>query len=163
MAVTATLVVGKDGATRKNGRSAGVASSADRAAFLARRRLADCILIGGNTARNEPYQRTPAPVVVISRSMINHLANNRRAHWWNATPEDALVRAQRLFGPNILIEAGPHIIIALAEKGLIDRLELSVTDVEGGEDQIDYQSLLSKFSSVHENVIDSTRFFTALK
>lgn len=163
MAVTATLVVGRDGSTRKNGRSAGVASSADRAAFLARRRLADCILIGGNTARNEPYQRTPAPVVVISRSMINHLAHNRRAHWWNASAEEALTRAQRLFGPNILVEAGPTIIISLADQGLIDRLELSVTDVDGGEDPIDYQALLSKFSSVNENVIDSTRFFTALK
>ena len=163
MAVTATLVVGKDGSTTKNGRSAGVASPADRAAFLARRRIADCIVIGGNTARNEPYQRTPAPLVVISHSMINPLMNNRRALWWNTTPEEALLRAERLFGKNILVEAGPKLIIDMVEKRLIDRLELSVTENEGGDNPIDYQSLLSKFSHVNENVIDGTRFFTAQK
>ena len=163
MAVTATLVVGKDGSTSKDGRSAGVASSADRAAFLARRRLADCILIGGNTARNEPYQRTPVPVVVISHSMINPLANNRRAHWWNTSAEEAISRANRLFGKNILIEAGPALITDLITKGIIDRLELSVTDVEGGINPINIDELLSHFSKVSENLIDGTRFITALK
>lgn len=163
MAITATLVVGKDGSTSKGGRSAGVASSADRAAFLARRRSADCILIGGNTARNEPYQRTPVPVVVISRSMINVLSNNRRALWWNTSPEEGLQRAKRLFGENILIEAGPEIIHALIDKGLIDCLELSITDVTGGENPIDVDALLLKFSQHDEVVRDNTRFITALK
>lgn len=163
MSVTATLVVGKDGSTSKGGRSAGVASPADRATFLARRRLADCIIIGGNTARTEPYQRTPVPVVVISRSMINVLQNNRRALWWNTTPSEAVSRAERLFGSHILIEAGPALINELVELGLIDRLELSVTDVEGGENPIDITALLSKFSTIEESVVDGTRFFTALK
>ena len=163
MTVTATLVVGRDGATTKDGRSAGVASASDRTAFLARRRAADCILIGGNTARTEPYQRTPVPVVVISRSMINHLANNRRALWWNTSVEDALARAERLFGQNILVEAGPALIQELVSRGLIDRLELSVTNVAGGENSIDIAALLSHFSTTQETVVDGTRFVTALK
>lgn len=103
------------------------------------------------------------PLVVVSHSMINPLANNRRAHWWNTSPQEALQGAARLFGDNILIEAGAKMIIDLADMGLIDRLELSVTEVEGGDDPIDYKTLLAKFSTVKENVIDGTRFFTALK
>jgi riboflavin biosynthesis pyrimidine reductase len=63
--VIATLVVGSDGSTAKDGSSRGVTSTLDRARFLERRRHVDAILIGGNTARCEPYRKTPVPVVVI--------------------------------------------------------------------------------------------------
>jgi len=163
MAVTATLVIGRDGSTTKGGRSSGVASAADRSTFLARRRDVDCILIGGNTARTEPYQRTPAPVVVISHSMVNALANNRKAYWWNTSPEEAIERAKRMVGEKILVEAGPELITYCAERGLLESLELSVTDVVGGENPIDYQKLLTYFSNVSEKSVDGTRFITALK
>lgn len=163
MSVIATLVVGKDGSTSKNGSSAGVTTSADRGKFLARRRLADCILIGGNTARNEPYYRTPIPVVVVSHSTLNALADNSNAHWWNTSPEIALARAIATFGPNVVIEAGAEMISRLADLGLVDALELSVTDVIDGVQPIDYKKLLAKFSIVSETQIDSTIFYTATK
>jgi hypothetical protein len=43
----------------------------------------------------------------------------------------------------------------------IDRLELSVTSVTGGEDQVDYQKLLKKFTNVTQRVEDETTFYTA--
>ena len=159
--VIASLVVGSDGSTSKDGRSAGVSSAADRRAFLARRRSADALLIGGNTARNEPYQKTPVPVVVVSKSMLNPLSNNRLAHWWNCEPVEALARAQRLFGQTIVIESGISIIEDLIAAKKIDRLELSVTAVTDGEDQVDYQKLLKKFATVTERVEDDTTFYTA--
>ena len=149
--VVATLVVGSDGSTAKDGSSRGVTSTLDRARFLERRRRVDAILIGGNTARTEPYRKTPVPVVVISSSMINALADNRQAYGWNASPSEALERARRLFGPTIMVEAGPSIISELIASGEVDRLELSVTQVSGGEDRIDIQEMLSHFSHV-ENV-----------
>jgi riboflavin biosynthesis pyrimidine reductase len=159
--VIASLVVGSDGSTSKDGRSAGVSSAADRRAFLARRRQADALLIGGNTARNEPYQKTPVPVVVVSKSMLNPLSNNRLAHWWNCDPVEALSRAQRLFGETIVIESGISIIEELLAAKKIDRLELSVTAVTEGEDQVDYKKLLSKFTSITERVEEDTTFYTA--
>jgi riboflavin biosynthesis pyrimidine reductase len=161
MAVVATLVVGADGSTSKEGRSSGVTSSADRSSFLARRRKADCILIGGATARVEPYQRTPVPVVVTSRSMINALANNRQAHWWNLSPLDALKKAKTAFGENILVEAGSSIITTLLDARAIDSLELSVTDITGGEGRVNIEDLLNNFSHVEKNTIDKTVFYTA--
>lgn len=161
MPVIASLVVGSDGSTSKDGRSAGVSSAADRRAFLARRRSADALLIGGNTARNEPYQKTPVPVVVVSKSMLNPLANNRLAHWWNCDPIEALARAQRLFGETIVIESGASIIEELIDAKQVDRLELSVTQVMGGEDLIDFKKLLSKFAHVAERTEEDTVFYTA--
>ncbi len=161
MTVTVTLVVGSDGSTSKHGSSAGVTSAADRSEFLARRRNADCILIGGNTARTEPYHRTPVPVVVISRSLINPLADNRLAHCWNLSPEKALDRAIKTFGPNIHIEAGASIVTELISAGRVDTLELSITPATGGEDFIDVNQLLSHFSQRTEVVNSDTRFISA--
>jgi riboflavin biosynthesis pyrimidine reductase len=163
MTVTVTLVSGSDGSTSKGGNSAGVSSAADRTSFLARRRAADCILIGGNTARTEPYQRTPVPVVVISRSLINPLANNRLAHCWNLTPVKALDRAIKTFGPNVHVEAGASIIDELLSAGRVDALELSITEVSGGEDKVDFAKLLSYFSQQSEKIADGTRFISASK
>ena len=163
MTVTVTLVAGSDGSTSKGGNSAGVSSAADRTSFLARRRAADCILIGGNTARTEPYQRTPVPVVVISRSLINPLANNRLAHCWNLTPVKALDRAIKTFGPNVHVEAGASIIDELLSAGRVDALELSITEVSGGEDKVDLAKLLSYFSQQSEKIADGTRFISARK
>jgi len=160
--VIASLVIGLDGSTSKDGRSAGVSSAADRRAFLARRRSADALLIGGNTARNEPYQKTPVPVVVISKSMLNPLSNNRLAHWWNCDPIEALARAQRLFGETIVVESGISIIEELIAAHKIDRLELSVTTVVGGEDPIDFQKLLTHFKQITKVVEDDTTFYTAI-
>jgi riboflavin biosynthesis pyrimidine reductase len=161
--IIATLVVGSDGSTAKDGTSRGVTSTLDRARFLERRRQVDAILIGGNTARTEPYRKTPVPVVVISTSMINSLADNRQAYRWNASPSEALERARRLFGPTILVEAGTSIILELLSLNFIDRLELSVTTVTGGEDRIDIQQMLSHFTSVTSENEGETTFYTATR
>ncbi|QLL23496.1 hypothetical protein DLE03_03860 [Actinobacteria bacterium IMCC25003] len=163
MTVTVTLVVGADGSTSKHGNSSGVSSAADRSTFLARRRLADCILIGGNTARSEPYHRTPVPVVVLSKSLINPLADNRLAHCWNLSPVKAIERASTTFGPNIHVEAGVGIIQQLIAANLVDALELSITDVTGGEDLIDISELLSHFPNQSERLDAGTRFISAHK
>ena len=163
MAVTVTLVVGADGSTSKNGNSAGVTTAADRSTFLARRRLADCILIGGNTARTEPYHRTPVPVIVLSRSLINPLADNRLAHCWNLSPVKAIEKARATFGGNIHVEAGIGIIQELISANLVDALELSITEVTGGEDVINIPELLAHFPHQSEKSESGTRFISAQK
>jgi len=161
MPVIASLVVGADGSTSKEGNSAGVTSEIDRSQFLQRRRSADCIIIGGNTARAEPYQRTPVPVVVLSRSLVNPLANNRLAYCWNLSPSDALDKAIATFGPRIHIEAGFSIINELIATGRIDELELSITESTGGKDGIDIEKLLSQFTIVSEINSKGTRMISA--
>lgn len=161
MSIVATLVVGSDGSTSKGSRSAGVSSAQDRQHFLQRRREVDCIIIGGNTARHEPYNRTPVPLVVISRSLVNPVQGNHRALFWNCSPAQAVEKSRTLFGVSILIEGGVSMINELIDHNLIDRLELSVTQVTGGEERIDYKALLARFSTCEHREIEGTVFYTA--
>ena len=163
MPVIATLVVGADGSTSKNGNSAGVTTELDRTEFLQRRRRADCIIIGGNTARTEPYQRTPVPVVVLSRTLVNPLSGNRLAHCWNLSPVKAVDKALETFGPRIHIEAGATVIEELVAAGRIDELELSITAVRDGEDKLDVEKFLTHFSIIKDQSVDGTRFISAIK
>jgi riboflavin biosynthesis pyrimidine reductase len=163
MAVFASLVVGSDGSTAKGGNSRGITSGVDRTAFLARRRSADFLLIGGETARVEPYHRTPVPVVISSRSMINSLADNRLAHWWNLSPADALAKGVKKFGENVLVESGPTIIGNLILNQALDGIYLSITSVTGGENQIDIAALLGNFDDIDRQEVEGTQFIEARK
>ncbi len=161
MAVFASLVVGSDGSTAKGGNSRGITSGVDRTAFLARRRSADFLLIGGETARVEPYHRTPVPVVISSRSMINSLADNRLAHWWNLSPADALAKGVKKFGENVLVESGPTIIDDLLINKVLDGIYLSITSVTGGENPIDIAALLGNFVEIDRQDVEGTQFIEA--
>ncbi len=161
MSTVASLVVGRDGSTSKGNSSNGVSSDADRKAFLIRRRKVDCIVIGGNTARHEPYRQTPVPLVILSRSHINPVAGNDLSHLWNMEPVDAITKAKELFGDRILIEAGSSIVFELVDQGLIDQLDLSVTPVTGGDHRIDWQGLLNKFAHQSLTSVDGTDFYCA--
>jgi riboflavin biosynthesis pyrimidine reductase len=161
VSIVATLVVGSDGSTSKESRSAGVSSAADRQVFLQRRREVDCIIIGGNTARHEPYNRTPVPLVVISRSLVNPVQGNHLALLWNCSPAQAVEKARTQFGEKILIEGGITMINELIDHAIIDQLELSVTPVSGGDDRIDWKSLLAKFAHCQRREVEGTTFYSA--
>ena len=161
MSIVATLVVGSDGSTSKESRSAGVSSVADRQVFLQRRREVDCIIIGGNTARHEPYNRTPVPLVVISRSLVNPVRGNHLALLWNCSPEEAVKKARIQFGDKILIEGGISMINELIDHGVIDQLELSVTPASGGDERIDWKELLARFSHCTSREVEGTTFYSA--
>jgi riboflavin biosynthesis pyrimidine reductase len=161
VSVVATLVVGSDGSTSKDSRSAGISSPEDRKAFLQRRREVDVIIVGGNTARHEPYNRTPVPLIVISRSLVNPVQGNHLALFWNCSPAKAVEKARTLFGEKILIEGGISMINELLEVTMIDQLELSVTPATGGEDTIDIEQLLSHFSQINKREESGTIFYSA--
>lgn len=161
MSIVATLVVGSDGSTSKESRSAGVSSVADRQVFLQRRREVDCIIIGGNTARHEPYNRTPVPLVVISRSLVNPAQGNHLALLWNCSPVQAVEKARKQFGDKILIEGGISMINELIDHGVIDQLELSVTPASGGDERIDWKELLARFSHYTSHEVEGTTFYSA--
>jgi dihydrofolate reductase len=93
--------------------------------------------------------------------MINAISSNRLALWWNTTPEKALLRAKKSFGENILVEGGPELVTYLAERALIDGLELSVTQATGGDEKFDYEALLARFSKVTQEHIADTVFYSA--
>jgi dihydrofolate reductase len=101
--------------------------------------------------------------VVISRNLIKSLASNPLAHCWNLSPVAGLNKAIEIFGPRIHVEAGASIISELIAAGRIDRLELSITSVTGGELKVDIDALLEAFTTREERVIDGTRMISASK
>jgi riboflavin biosynthesis pyrimidine reductase len=161
MSIFASLVVGADGATTKNGSSRAISSGIDRTSFLARRRAVDFIFIGGETARTEPYHRTPVPVVVASRSLVNALADNRLAHWWNLSPSVAIEKGIKKFGQNVLVESGARMLEQLLSARALDGIYLSVTNVKDGDNLVDYETLLQNFYSIDRQVIGDTLFIEA--
>lgn len=161
MSTSASLVVGVDGSTTKFGSSRGVSSRADRTVFLERRRGFDAIIIGGNTARTEPYSHSPVPLIVISRSTINPLPENPNVHVWNITPAQAISRARIEFGERILVEAGVGMIKELLAEKLIDEFFLTVTREQDGENYINWSEILSSFAQCEKSEIDATLFFHA--
>jgi riboflavin biosynthesis pyrimidine reductase len=158
MSIIATLVAGSDGSTTIEGTSAKVTSAADRENFLNRRRMVDCIITGGNSARNEPYAKTPVPLIVVSRQKHPQLPN---AHVWDCDPCDAIVRAQKEFGSNILVEGGASLISYLLDRKAIDVLELSITQSVGGTDIFQSAKYLHLADSIDKKNINGTIFYTA--
>jgi len=161
MSTSASLVVGADGSTTKFGSSRGVSSAADRSAFLKRRRDFDAILIGGNTARTEPYSSSPVPLIVISRRIQNPLPENPQVHLWNTTPAQALGLARIEFGKRILVEAGVGMLTELLADKLIDEFFLTVTREQGGENYINWSEILESFTHCEKSEMDGTLFFHA--
>jgi dihydrofolate reductase len=98
------------------------------------------------------------PLVIVSRQEHPNLP---AAHVWNLDPKDALDRARKEFGENILIEGGASFISYMLEKNLIDALELSVTSATGGADIFDYEKYLSLAQSVTKKVVSDTTFYSA--
>lgn len=65
--VRANFVTTVDGSIRgPDALSGSISGAADRRVFLALRRLADCVLVGAETARAEDYQPAVIPVAVVS-------------------------------------------------------------------------------------------------
>ena len=161
MSTAASLVVGADGSTTVNGTSQGVSSLADRSVFLTRRKEFDVIIIGGNTARTEPYERTPVPLVVLTRSGVNPVPENPKAHIWSMEPALAIERASKEFGENILIEAGASLISEMLDGDLIDEFFLTVTPIQGGENVFNWLAILDNFQFVEKRQLEGTLFYHA--
>lgn len=160
MAVIASLVLAADGSSTLFGTSDTVTTPIDRQRFLARRRLCDAILIGGNTARNERYEKTPVPLVIVSHTRPALLDQNPKAHWWLLSPVEAVARARWEFGNTLSIEGGIAFISELLDARLISQLELSITSHVGGENKVDYLDLLAHFEKIETEELEGTIFHT---
>lgn len=161
MAVIASLVLAADGSSTLSGTSDTVTTPIDRQRFLARRRNCDAILIGGNTARNERYEKTPVPLVIVSHTRPALLDRNPKAHWWSISPVEAVARARWEFGTTLSIEGGIAFIAELLEANLISQFELSITSHVGGENKVDYLDLLAHFEKIETEELEGTIFHTA--
>ena len=160
--VIANLVVASNGATSKNGSSIGLSSPADRERFHLLRTQSDAILIGGSTARREPYKKTPIPLFIITHSLVRLQPKNQLAKQLNLPPKLALAEISNFFADKgnaqILVEAGPKLLTQMIEEGLIQTLYLTINHGATGENIIDLNQLLRTFKLISSEKIADDEF-----
>jgi riboflavin biosynthesis pyrimidine reductase len=152
--------VGQDGSTTLNGSSKALSSGADRELFHSLRQGASAILIGGNTARTEPYELTPVPLVIVSASnqIPTKIRKNPLVNIWDLSPLEAVMRIQDQFGEEILIEGGPELVFELLDGDVIDEIYLTQSLAKGGENQISIKNLTNGFNEVSRKELDGESF-----
>jgi len=160
--VIANLVVSSTGATSKNGSSIGLSSPADRKRFHELRSESDAILIGGSTARREPYKKTPIPLFIITHSLVRLQPKNQLAKQLNLPPAAALQEMSNFFAQKeraqILVEAGPKLLTKMIDEGLIKTLYLTVNHETTGENIIDLADLVKNFKLLSSVKVKNDEF-----
>lgn len=152
--VSANLIVGIDGSTTANGSSIGLSNDEDRQRFHQLRGESDLILIGGNTARREPYKRTPIPLYILTHSKVKLQPKNQLAKQFQLTPNQLIEEVGNKFESSselpikLLVEAGPKLLLEMISQSLVDYLYLTVSLNKKGENKVDIDELTKDFRLV---------------
>jgi riboflavin biosynthesis pyrimidine reductase len=159
MAVIASLVVGSNHATSKNGLSSPLSTPADRERFLERHRGAAAFIIGKKSAAIESYRSSKVPIFIFSRNttpldfehpLMQQVTVDRNLY------EITRIIDYRIDG-DIVVEAGHSLLMALVKVGAVDLMELSLSPIAGDGDFIDLDELLDSFEIVSDKNVDGTR------
>ena len=156
--VSANLVLAANGATTIGGRSAPLSSGGDRVRFHTLRTEADLIVIGGRTARTEPYEKTPCELVVISRGHdLGRAAANPVARL-SHLPISELLPILRRDGHRVLIEAGASLLSEAIQAGEVDQLFITRTARLGDGDYFAEELITKNFELIEEERSKEDRF-----
>ena len=161
---TANLIVGKDGSTTLNGSSIGLSTPEDRKRFHELRSKSELILIGGNTARREPYKRTAIPLYILTHSMVRLQPKNQLAKQFSLSPSEMIKEIKGSFNPdkdgpiNLLVEAGPALLNQMVKDGLIDNLYLTINLEKTGDNLISVTDLTKDFKLINRESISPCDF-----
>ena len=122
-------------ATGASGRSGSINNRADKAVFDTLRGLADAILVGAGTARDEGYRPAEVPIVLVSRRghVPGSLRDAPRGAVLLATAADAegLGESRELLGEDNVVVTGDQVDLVALRRALADR-GLSCVLSEGG-------------------------------
>ena len=157
--------MGKDGSTTVNNSSIGLSTNEDRARFKQLRSKADLILIGGNTARREPYKKTPVPLFILTHAKVRLQPKNQLAKQFSMSITELLSKISNNFAPtesptsiNLLVEAGPILLQQMIDLSLIDNLYLTKNLEKDGENKISIENLIEPFKLITSERVESCEF-----
>jgi riboflavin biosynthesis pyrimidine reductase len=161
--VTANLIVGKDGSTSISGSSTPLSTQEDRERFQALRLKNDLILIGGNTARREPYKRTPIPLYILTHTKVRLQPKNQLAKQFSLSAKELISEIGSKFESgkeviNLLVEAGPSLLTQMISDSLIDQFYLTINLELTGDNQISISDLTRSFELVENEIVGSCEF-----
>jgi riboflavin biosynthesis pyrimidine reductase len=161
--VTANLIVGKDGSTSISGSSTPLSTQEDRERFQALRLKNDLILIGGNTARREPYKKTPIPLYILTHTKVRLQPKNQLAKQFSLSIKEMISEIGNKFEGgkeviNLLVEAGPSLLTQMISDSLIDQFYLTINLELTGDNQISISDLTRSFELVESEIVGSCEF-----
>jgi riboflavin biosynthesis pyrimidine reductase len=161
--VTANLIVGKDGSTSISGSSTPLSTQEDRERFQALRLKNDLILIGGNTARREPYKKTPIPLYILTHTKVRLQPKNQLAKQFSLSIKEMISEIGNKFEGgkeviNLLVEAGPSLLTQMISDSLIDQFYLTINLELTGDNQISISDLTCSFELVESEIVGSCEF-----
>jgi len=161
--VTANLIVGKDGSTSISGSSTPLSTQEDRERFQALRLKNDLILIGGNTARREPYKKTPIPLYILTHTKVRLQPKNQLAKQFSLSIKEMISEIGNKFEGgkeviNLLVEAGPGLLTQMISDSLIDQFYLTINLELTGDNQISISDLTCSFELVESEIVGSCEF-----
>jgi riboflavin biosynthesis pyrimidine reductase len=161
--VTANLIVGKDGSTSISGSSTPLSTQEDRERFQALRLKNDLILIGGNTARREPYKKTPIPLYILTHTKVRLQPKNQLAKQFSLSAKELISEIGSKFESgkeviNLLVEAGPGLLTQMISDSLIDQFYLTINLELTGDNQISIVDLTRSFELVESEIVGSCEF-----
>jgi riboflavin biosynthesis pyrimidine reductase len=163
MAVRASFIIGKDGSSTKSDSSLGLSNETDKARFKDLRKQCDVVLIGGNTARSEPYSSLKKPLVILTREQDILLKDKPDSYQFNLSIAEALPMLKDKFGENILIEAGWQLLSEAIEQQLVDELYLTINHDLSGENPIDLNLLNQNMFKAESEITNGTELAKYLK
>jgi riboflavin biosynthesis pyrimidine reductase len=162
---TANLIVGNDGSTTANNSSIGLSTDEDRLRFQQLRSKSDLILIGGNTARREPYKRTPVPLYILTHAKVRLQPKNQLAKQFSMGIADLFSEISNNFPPteitspiNLLVEAGPVLLQEMIDLALINHLYLTKNLEKNGENKVSIEKLTAPFKLVTSERVGACEF-----
>ncbi|MEY4379776.1 MAG: hypothetical protein RLZZ378_179 [Actinomycetota bacterium] len=161
--IRANFIVGQDGSSTHNGSSIGLSNKIDKELFRRLRTECDVVVIGGNTARNEPYKNLNKPLVVITSSKNTLIEGKTKYLQLNQTLEEAISIIKEKFGENILVEAGWKLLREAIEKKLIDELYLTINHSITGENIIDLKFIYENFVIAESNLVENTELLKLVR
>ena len=162
---SANLIVGNDGSTTANNSSIGLSTDEDRLRFQQLRSKSDLILIGGNTARREPYKRTLIPLYILTHAKVRLQPKNQLAKQFSMSITELFSEISKNFPPtdstfpiNLLVEAGPILLKQIIELSLIDHLYLTKNTEKNGENKISIEELIEPFKLLSSEKVGTCEF-----
>lgn len=157
--------MGNDGSTTANNSSIGLSTDEDRLRFQQLRSKSDLILIGGNTARREPYKRTLIPLYILTHAKVRLQPKNQLAKQFSMSITELFSEISNNFPPtdstspiNLLVEAGPILLKQMIELSLIDHLYLTKNIEKDGENKISVQELTAPFKLLSSEKVGTCEF-----
>lgn len=146
VASMANILIARNLATSLLGSSKTLSPKSDRVRFHEIRASARAILIGGESYRNEPYQKIKLPLYISSRQLPETANGNK--YIYNQSPSWLLARALKDQGEPVLIEGGVNFLSGLIADREIDLIYITRVDKDGDGHFFDQGPLIANYKRV---------------